>query len=279
MNSGNPDHRDSANSVKAKGDQQHRARKRFGQNFLVRDDIIHHIVQSIGPAAGDTLVEIGPGLGALTTPLLEGAGALQVIEIDRDLAKRLRDRNDPRLTIIESDVLKVDFQALAAETKLRVVGNLPYNISTPLLLKLAYGHEAIADLHVMLQLEVVDRLVAASKTRAFGRLSVIMQTVFTIENILAVPPDAFQPAPKVQSAVARLTPRTDVPDASKLAALEVATRMAFGNKRKTLRNNFRNTFSEQQLRELDIDPSARAETLALDAFHRLADAIVEANTH
>ncbi len=256
-------------------DRPHRARKRFGQNFLVREDIIHHIVQAVNIKPGDQVVEIGPGLGALTSRLLDAAGSLQVIEIDRDLATRLRSRNDPRLYILEADVLNIDFQSLMADSqKLRVVGNLPYNISTPLLLKLAHAHEALADLHVMLQQEVVDRLIASSHTRAFGRLSVLMQSVFTIEHVLAVPPDAFKPAPKVQSAVARLTPRSDAADGPTLQALELATRMAFNNKRKTLRNNFRHTFDEAQLRELDIDPSARAETLALDAFHRLADAII-----
>ncbi len=258
------------------GSEHHRARKRFGQNFLVREDIIHRIAQAVNPRAGDALVEIGPGLGALTGPLLEGAGQLKVIEIDRDLAARLRERNDARLTVIETDVLKVDFESLKpANQKLRVVGNLPYNISTPLLLQLAHAHECLQDLHVMLQREVVDRLIATSGTRAYGRLSVMLQSVFQIEQILAVPPDAFKPAPKVQSAVARLTPNASVPDAATLKALENTTRIAFGNKRKTLRNNFKKVLSENQLRELDIDPGARAETLPLDAFHRLANAIVD----
>lgn len=255
--------------------QHHRARKRFGQNFLVRDDIIHRIVQSVNPQSGDAIIEIGPGLGALTNALLDGAGALQVIEIDRDLAARLRDRKDDRLIIHETDVLKVNFESLMNEGKrLRIVGNLPYNISTPLLLKLAHMHTSVADLHVMLQLEVVDRMIATSGTRAFGRLSVILQSVFHIEQILSVPPDAFKPAPKVQSAVARLTPKDTIPPADELRALEVATRIAFGNKRKTLRNNFKKTLTESQLQELDIDPNARAETLDLSAFHRLANVIV-----
>lgn len=253
----------------------HRARKRFGQNFLVREDIIHRIVQSVNPQPGDALVEIGPGLGALTHSLMDGAGALQVIEIDRDLAAKLRATEDARLTVHETDVLKVDFSALTSGNKrLRIVGNLPYNISTPLLLKLAHNHSVVADLHVMLQLEVVERMVAQSGTRAFGRLSVLLQSVFHIEQILSVPPDAFKPAPKVQSAVARLTPRDDIPSADLLRALEVTSRLAFGNKRKTLRNNFKKTLTDGQLQELDIDPSARAETLDLSAFHRLANVIV-----
>lgn len=257
-------------------DSHHRARKRFGQNFLVREDIIHRIVQSVNPQPGDALVEIGPGLGALTHALVDGAGALHVIEIDRDLAGKLRERCDSRLTIHETDVLKVEFPSLMEDDKrLRIVGNLPYNISTPLLLKLAHAHHCVADLHVMLQLEVVDRMIAQSGTKAFGRLSVILQSVFNVEQILSVPPDAFKPAPKVQSAVARLTPREDIPSGDMLRALEITSRIAFGNKRKTLRNNFKNTLTEAHLLELDINPSARAETLDLSAFHRLANVIVK----
>jgi len=265
------------NPKPGKGTQDsHRARKRFGQNFLVRPDLIQAIVQAVNPSPDDAVIEIGPGLGAITEPLVNASGALQVIEIDRDLVARLRERNDPRLTIHETDVLKVDFAALTdADTRLRIIGNLPYNISTPLLLKLAKAHPIVQDLHVMLQQEVVDRLVAKAGTKAFGRLSVIMQTVFDIEQILSVPASAFNPPPKVESAVARLTPKTHAPDPSTLAALETATRVAFSNKRKTLRNNFKNTLTADQLIELDIDPGARAETLELAAFQRLADAIVE----
>lgn len=255
--------------------EHHRARKRFGQNFLVRPDIIDQIIRAVNARAGDTVVEIGPGLGALTGPLLEAAGELHVIEIDRDLAARLRDRGDARLHIHEDDVLNIDFSSLIPEaSRLRVVGNLPYNISTPLLLKLAHSHQCVADLHVMLQLEVVERLVAVPGTKAFGRLSVIMQSVFDIENLVSIPPDAFKPAPKVQSAVARLTPRASIMSTDELIALESATRIAFGNKRKTLRNNFKNTLSEHELTELGIDPGARAETLTLDAFHRLANVMI-----
>jgi len=253
----------------------HRARKRFGQNFLVRQDIISRIVHTINAAPGEAIIEIGPGLGALTQPLLEAAGELHVIEIDRDLAARLRDRGERKLHIHEADVLKIDFKTLIpGENTVRIVGNLPYNISTPLLLKLAHSHACVTDLHVMLQLEVVDRLVAVSGTRAFGRLSVIMQSVFNIESVLSIPPDAFKPRPKVQSAVARLTPHAAVPSAQVLTALESCTRIAFGNKRKTLRNNFKNILSEDELIKLDIDPRARAETLSLNAFHRLASAII-----
>lgn len=256
--------------------EHHRARKRFGQNFLVRPDIISRIVQTVNATSGDAIIEIGPGLGALTKPLLEAAGELHVIEIDRDLAARLREKGDPKLHVHEADVLKVDFKTvIPGRSRVRIVGNLPYNISTPLLLQLAHSHDCVTDLHVMLQLEVVDRLVAVSGTRAFGRLSVIMQSVFDIEHILSVPPDAFKPPPKVQSAVARLTPRASIPSAQALLALESATRMAFGNKRKTLRNNFKNTLSDDELTQLDIDPGARAETLSLDAFHRLASAIID----
>jgi len=257
-------------------EHKHRARKRFGQNFLTRADIIQAIVQAVNPREGDALIEIGPGLGALTNPLLEAVGSLHVIEIDRDLAAKLRQRGDARLHIHETDVLKVDITQLMPNTdQLRLVGNLPYNISTPLLIKLAHEHLVLQDAHVMLQKEVVDRLIAQHGTREFGRLSVIMQSVFRIEQILSVPPEAFNPAPKVQSAVARLTPLADAPAPNTLQALSTATRIAFSNKRKTLRNNFKQTLSAEQLLELDIDPSARAETLPLDAFHRLANAIVQ----
>jgi len=253
----------------------HRARKRFGQNFLVQANIINAIVHAVNAEPGETIIEIGPGLGALTQPLLSSAGQLHVIEIDRDLAAKLRERNEAGLHIHEMDVLKADITTLTtASTELRIVGNLPYNISTPLLLQLAACHAAIQDVHVMLQKEVVDRMTANSGTRAFGRLSVIMQSVFNVEEILAVPPTAFNPPPKVQSAVARLVPHANALPACELDALSVATRIAFGNKRKTLRNNFKGTLSGEQLQELDIDPSARAETLTLDAFHRLANAIV-----
>jgi len=181
---------------------EHRARKRFGQNFLVQPNIINAIVQAVNPTAGDTVIEIGPGLGALTLPLLAAAGQLHVIEIDHDLAAKLRERNEIGLHVHEMDVLQTDItQLTGANTQLRVVGNLPYNISTPLLLKLAASHAALLDLHVMLQKEVVDRMTARSGTRTFGRLSVIMQSVFNIEDILAVPPSAFNPAPKVHAAM------------------------------------------------------------------------------
>jgi len=228
---------------------EHRARKRFGQNFLVQPNIINAIVQAVNPTAGDTVIEIGPGLGALTLPLLAAAGQLHVIEIDRDLAAKLRQRNAAGLHVHEMDVLQTDItQLTGANTQLRVVGNLPYNISTPLLLKLAASHAALLDLHVMLQKEVVDRMTARSGTRAFGRLSVIMQSVFNI--------------------------RSDALAVDALDALSNTTRIAFSNKRKTLRNNFKHVLSSEQLQKLDIDPSARAETLSLDAFHRLANAIV-----
>lgn len=248
----------------------HQPRKRFGQNFLSDEHIIQRIVDQLKLTAEDTVIEIGPGLGAITLPMLQQLNALQVIEIDRDLIAKLAARNNQKLTIHSQDVLTVDWPGIAAGNKLRLVGNLPYNIGTPLLLRLAMQRQCIADIHVMLQKEVVDRLVAQSGTRAFGRLSVIMQSCFHITNLFDVPPSSFSPAPKVDSAVARLTPLHDGPDNDALDALSRTTRIAFANKRKTLRNNFKSHISVDKLQAIGIDPSARAETLSLSQFLSLS---------
>ena len=248
----------------------HKARKRFGQNFLQDLTIIERMIAAMRPASDDPVVEVGPGLGALTLPLLEHLDHLYVIEIDRDLIERLQARQLSGLTIHSADVLTVDFGALAGARKLRVVGNLPYNIGTPLLIRLLECQACIQDVHVMLQKEVVDRLHAEPNTRAYGRLSVLMQSVFHINPLFTVPPESFDPAPKVQSAVVRLKPRADAPDLQTLTALQACTRIAFANKRKTLRNNLKGHLNEQELQSIDINPQARAETLDLNAFHRMA---------
>ncbi|ASJ72198.1 16S rRNA (adenine(1518)-N(6)/adenine(1519)-N(6))-dimethyltransferase RsmA [Granulosicoccus antarcticus] len=256
----------------------HRARKRFGQNFLQDLSIIERMLAAMRLERDDPVVEVGPGLGALTLPLLERLDRLAVVEIDRDLIQLLEARNLDGLTIHNGDVMKFDFNALAAELagsaptehSLRVVGNLPYNIGTPLLIQLLDCHEQIRDVHVMLQKEVVDRLHADPGTRAFGRLSVLMQSVFEVTPLFTVPPESFDPAPKVQSAVVRLKPRTDAPDKAFLAALQACTRIAFASKRKTLRNNFKGYLDEAALENLQINPQARAETLNLEAFYRIA---------
>ena len=248
----------------------HQPRKRFGQNFLNDAQVISRIIESINPGTAQNMVEVGPGLGALTLPLLERVSELQVIEIDRDLIAKLQQRQLTNLVIHERDVLTVDWSSLAGEQHVRVVGNLPYNIGTPLLLKLLDAREHVQDVHVMLQKEVVDRLCAQTGTRAYGRLSVLMQSCFDIQALFDVPPEAFTPPPKVQSAVVRLTPLTQSPNAELIEKLSQATRLAFGNKRKTLRNNLKKTLSAESLSAAGIDPQARAETLTLEQFLLIA---------
>jgi len=250
---------------------KHQPRKRFGQNFLNDAQVIDRIVDAIGPARNDPLLEVGPGLGAITLPLLARVDTLQVVEIDRDLIARLQAMKLDSLSIHEADVLTVNWGELAQGRQLRIVGNLPYNIGTPLLLNLLQERAHLKDVHAMLQKEVVDRLSASVGTRAFGRLSVLMQSCFHIEHLFDVPPSAFSPPPKVQSAVVRLTPLNESPNEAALAKLTLATRMAFANKRKTLRNNFKNTLSADQLQAAGLNPQARAETLTLDDFMLLAE--------
>lgn len=214
---------------------RHVARKRFGQHFLTDPAILHAIVDLIAPQAGQALVEIGPGLGALTLPLLARGGPLTLIELDRDLAARLRGRAG--LTVIEADVLKVDFGALAAAAgqPLRVVGNLPYNISTPILFHLLRYVDHIGDQHFMLQKEVIERMVAAPATSAYGRLSVVLQWRYAMENLLFVPPESFDPPPRVDSAVVRMVPRADAAPVP-LPLLEELVQVAFSQRRKLLRH-------------------------------------------
>jgi len=218
---------------------KHHARKRFGQNFLHDESVIARIIASLKPASGDTVIEVGPGLGALTLPLLEHVDHLQVVEIDRDLIARLAALQRSNLQIHEGDVLDMQWQTLSTGKPLRIVGNLPYNIGTPLLIELLNVHPLVRDIHVMLQKEVVDRLHAASGTRAYGRLSVMMQSVFDITPLFTVPPESFDPMPKVHSAVVRLKTRDDALSAEQLSSLQQTTRLAFAAKRKTLRNNFK----------------------------------------
>jgi 16S rRNA (adenine1518-N6/adenine1519-N6)-dimethyltransferase len=251
----------------------HAPRKRFGQNFLVSPGVIRNIVAAIAPRRDDRLVEIGPGLGALTEPLLAALDHLHVVEIDRDLIARLRQSFPAeRLTIHEGDALEFDFGALG--TDLRVVGNLPYNISTPLLFHLAGFAEAVRDMHFMLQKEVVDRMVAAPATADYGRLSVMLQYRFDMERLFVVPPGAFNPAPKVDSAIVRLLPKAngqlDARDETLLAKLVLA---AFGQRRKMLRNNLRELVDEAGLEAAGIAPTARAEELAVADFVRLTNAL------
>ena len=251
---------------------KHIPRKRFGQHFLADPAIIDAIVRAIDPRPGQAMLEIGPGLAALTQPLVERLGRLTVIELDRDLAARLRAH--PQLDVIESDVLKVDFSQVAqarAATKIRVCGNLPYNISSPILFHCLEHAGAIADMHFMLQKEVVERMAAPPGSKVYGRLSVMLQLVCRVEPLFRVPPGAFTPPPKVDSAVVRLTPLPEAerPDADPLR-IERVVRHAFGQRRKTLANALQGVLTPAQITAAGVDPKVRAEQLAPAQFVALA---------
>lgn len=254
--------------------QGHRARKRFGQNFLHDPHVIERIVKAIAPKPGDNLIEIGPGLGALTEPVAEAAGHLTVIELDRDLAARLQQHAQlaPKLTIHQADAMKFDFASLAPTgQKLKVFGNLPYNISTPLLFHLFQYADLIENMHFMLQKEVVLRMTAEQGSKTFGRLSVMTQYYCQAAPVVEVGPGAFKPAPKVDSAVVRLLPKPVAQRANVPA--EILNRVcleAFNQRRKTLRNCFSNIATAADLEALGLNPGLRPEQLAVDDFVRLA---------
>ena len=248
----------------------HTPRKRFGQNFLRDESIIEAIARAIAPADADHVVEIGPGEGALTEALIDSGCQLDAIELDRDLRTRLLAAFSTHtgFTLHSADALQFDFASLATDKgRLRVVGNLPYNISTPLIFHLLGQAEVIADMHFMLQLEVVERLTASPGGKNWGRLGVMAQFQCEVEQLFEVPPDAFYPPPKVQSAVVRLTPHSEppYPDTDRTSLARVVTQ-AFSQRRKTLRNNFKGTLDDSDFERLQIDPSARAETLSIDDF-------------
>jgi 16S rRNA (adenine1518-N6/adenine1519-N6)-dimethyltransferase len=249
------------------------ARKRFGQHFLHDRSVLERIAQEIAPAPGDIVVEIGPGHGALTERLLGKSRTLDVIEIDRDLAAELSGRWGDRagFTLHVADALKFDFTALAAARggRLRVIGNLPYNISTPLLFHLAAAHEAVHDLHVMLQKEVIDRIAAAPDSDAYGRLTVMLAPWFEAKHLFDVGPGAFSPAPRVWSAVARLTVRRE-PAFELPPAFARVVSAAFSHRRKTLRNGLRSLLDADAITSAGIDPGLRPEVLAPADFARLA---------
>jgi 16S rRNA (adenine1518-N6/adenine1519-N6)-dimethyltransferase len=239
----------------------HIARKRFGQNFLVDAGVIHAIVRAIAPQANDRMVEIGPGQGALTAPLLDHLEHLHAVEIDRDLAAMMQRRFAPGLTVHQADALGFDFGALASRP-LRVVGNLPYNISSPLLFHLMQFADQIVDQHFMLQREVVERMVATPGSKACGRLSVMLQARYDMELMLHVPPEAFEPAPKVESAVVRMIPKpADQIAGIDFAALEKLLAQAFSQRRKMLRNTL--SAHLPALEAEAISPTARAEEIEL----------------
>ena len=247
---------------------QHVARKRFGQHFLTDGAMIESIIDAIAPEPGDAMVEIGPGLGAMTLPLLARIQPLTVIELDRDLAARLRKRGD--LEVIESDVLKVDFAALAAAKgrKLRVVGNLPYNISTPILFHLLGFVDHVVDHHFMLQKEVVDRMAASPGCKDYGRLSVMLQWRYDIESVLDVPPECFDPPPRVDSAIVRMVPLTQ-PPALDPALLEQMVAAAFSQRRKLLRHSL-GVWLAQRGFQGHFDLQRRAEEVPVHEYVALA---------
>jgi len=269
----------------------HYAKKRFGQNFLVDNAVINHIVDSIQPQAEDVMIEIGPGLGAMTKPLLARLNQLTVIELDRDIIPKLTRNclisdasNKDKLIVIQNDILKFDFSAFykqhisiqktAAEIKLRIVGNLPYNISTPVLFHLLNYRHLIQDMHFMLQKEVVDRIVSVPGKKDYGRLSIMIQTFCNTQALFEVPPYAFEPAPKVNSAILRLEPNPQFENQIKdFSQYENLIRQAFSQRRKTLRNTLKKICSTEQIENAGLLPSQRAEELSITDFVKLYNSI------
>ncbi len=249
----------------------HIARKRFGQHFLTDAGVVDAIVRLIDPQTNDAIVEIGPGLGALTQPLLEAVHPITVIELDRDLARRLR--GNPQLTVVESDVLKVDFVALATQAgrKLRLVGNLPYNISSPILFHLLPSFAYVQDQHFMLQKEVVDRMVAKPCTAAYGRLSVMLQWRYDMRSDLLVPPESFEPPPRVDSAVVSMTIRPQAVDIA-IPFLSELVQVAFSQRRKLLRHTLGPWLDRQRFKGV-FDLQRRAEEVPVAAYLDLAQAL------
>ena len=261
----------------------HQAKKRFGQNFLHNDAVISDIIDAINPEPGENLVEIGPGLGALTEPVVERAKKLSVVELDRDLAKRLRHHPflAPHLTIYETDALNFDFAQLAFDEKgieqpLRIFGNLPYNISTPLIFHLLTFKDKVKDMHFMLQKEVVERMASGPDCKAYGRLSIMTQYQCQVMPVMEIGPEAFKPAPKVDSAIVRLIPHKIIKNpVKKISALNTVCLAAFNQRRKTIRNGFKKLISVEQLASLDIDANLRPENLTIDDYIKLANFIVD----
>jgi len=253
---------------------QHRHKKALGQHFLHERGIIERILRALAPQPGQRIVEIGPGAGALTLPLLERHGELTVVEFDRDLIEPLREaaQGRGRLEIVHADVLEVDFTALAAGERLRLVGNLPYNISSPILFHVLEHWAVIDDMVFMLQKEVVERMAATPGSKVYGRLSVMLQAYCRVDALFNVPPGAFRPPPKVDSAVVRLVPRAEgdvgIADA---ARFEQVVRHAFAQRRKTLRNALAGVADEAALQAVGIEPGARAETVPVARYVALAN--------
>ena len=257
--------------------EPHRTRKRFGQHFLHDRGVIERLLRSIDPKPGERFVEIGPGDGALTYPLLARIGKLTAIELDRDLIPRLRERGGDALELIEADALTVDLTTLAAGRPIRLVGNLPYNISTPILFHALTHAAVVQDMHFMLQKEVVDRMGADPGSKTYGRLSVMLQARCRVEPLFKVGPGAFQPPPKIDSAIVRLVPlpvaEVGLQDP---ARFEAVVRAAFGQRRKTLRNSLAGLADSATLQAVGIDPQARAEVVPVAAWIALANRLADA---
>lgn len=256
--------------------QSHKARKRFGQNFLHDHGVIRRIVACIGPKKGQRIVEIGPGKGALTEGIISVTERMDVVELDRDLIPILKVNlfRFPDLTVHEADAMKFDFASLATEQNIRVVGNLPYNISTPLIFHLLSQANVIEDMHFMLQKEVVDRLAARPGDSLYGRLSVMAQYYCAVESLFIVGPESFDPAPKVESAIVRMTPHKTLPfPVADIKGLEDTVRIGFHQRRKTLRNNYKGVLDNDDFETLEIDPSLRPERLDVEEFVRIANFI------
>jgi 16S rRNA (adenine1518-N6/adenine1519-N6)-dimethyltransferase len=265
--------------------QGHKARKRFGQNFLHDANIINKIILAINPKEGQNLIEIGPGMGAITGPVLEAIGALNVLEIDRDLIPRLRTQffNYPNFNVYEGDALQYDFTQLIDKeaenpAPLRIIGNLPYNISTPLIFHLlGYTEQHLVhDMHFMLQKEVVDRLAAGPGTSDYGRLGIMAQYWCRVEPLFIVGPGAFNPPPKVDSAIVRLVPHKTLPFPTKsINTFQNVVRQAFSMRRKTLRNTLKVMITAENIESLDIDSSLRPERLSLEQYVKIADFVFD----
>ena len=255
----------------------HRARKRFGQHFLTDPGVIDEIIRSIHPTKDDIVVEIGPGQGAITEALASNAGHLHAVELDRDLVAKLRRRYDgnTNVTIHEADALTFDFSTLG--DKLRIVGNLPYNISTPLLFHLLQYRELILDMHFMLQKEVVDRMAAGPGSKAYGRLSIMLGCHLHVESMFDVEPTAFDPPPRVMSAMVRLDPlATDTFDIRNEAVLSQLVNKAFMQRRKTIRNSLRNDVEPEDLEAVGIDPGSRPEQVSIEQYIALSNHMASA---
>ncbi|MEO7916767.1 MAG: 16S rRNA (adenine(1518)-N(6)/adenine(1519)-N(6))-dimethyltransferase RsmA [Dokdonella sp.] len=259
----------------------HQPRKRFGQHFLHDAAIINGIVAAVNPRPGEHLVEIGPGEGAITLPLLRVAKRMTVIELDRDLVPRIRASAGTvgEIEVVQADVLKIDLKQLAGERALRIVGNLPYNISSPILFHCIDQLDAIVDMHFMLQKEVVDRMAAEPGSKVYGRLSVMLQLACVVEPLFDVPPTAFRPPPKVDSAIVRLIPRpANQRPSALMPTISHIVRAAFGQRRKTLSNALNGVATAEQMCSAGIDPGDRAERVPPSAYVRLAQVVESSAT-